>query len=87
MIQELILIAGCITGNCKETRYTYFHYNPEQKAYVKSIESFAQRITPEYLPVVMAAARGEFTVNLNKNISLSYKNETVSGRLVYGMEY
>lgn len=87
MIQELLLLGACFNGLCKETTVTYLHYNPEQKAYVQTIEKNVGRYIPDGTAVILAAARGEFTVNLNKNVSVSYQNETVSGKLVYGMEY
>lgn len=87
MIQELLLLGACFGGHCKETTVTYLHHNPEQKTYVNTIEKNAGRYIPDGTAVILAAARGEFTVNLSKNISVSYKDETVSTKLVYGMEY
>ena len=87
MIQELLLLGACFSGQCKETTYTYLHHNPEQKAYVETVEKNLARYIPDGTAVVLAAARGEFTLNLNKNVSISYKNETVATQLVYGLEY
>lgn len=92
MLQEMILVLGCIKGQCETTRFTYLSYNPEVKQYISAVEENAKKYVPEsfpqeLVPIVVAGVNKEFSLPLNKNITVSYKGETVSTKLVYGMEY
>lgn len=91
MIQEMILILGCVKGACESTRYTYLSYNPEVKQYISAMENNAKKYMPgqfqEVVPILVAGYNKEFRLPLSKNITISYKDETVSTKLVYGLDY
>lgn len=91
MIQEMILILGCVKGACESTRYTYLSYNPEVKQYISAMENNAKKYVPgqfqEVVPILVAGYNKEFRLPLSKNITISYKDETVTGRVVYGFGF
>lgn len=90
MIQEALLILGCLNSACEPTRYTYMNYNPEVKQAVQKTETRLKNFLPgieQYAPIIAAGVRQEVKLPITKNISISYKNETVSTKLVYGVNF
>lgn len=95
MIQEILLIFSCASNTaCEQTRYTYLHYNSAIQQYIYNAEENVNKKIPKNyfvrsVPIIASVVKGEFKLPLTKNITIAYnkKDELLSTKLVYGLEY
>lgn len=90
MLTELLIIYTCaVNQGCEQTRAAYLTQNPQIQERLGVYQRKAQAIVPTYAGSVIAIAyRREFTLPINKNITVGYKVEdSYTLRMAYGFDY
>lgn len=94
MIQELLVIASCVTSKgCQSSTYTYTYYNPDAKQQIESVETAIKNRLPKkfvtaFLPVVAVVANKRIEIPVNNNIKLKHTlDNTSSAELVYAFDF
>ena len=95
MIQETLVIFACLNSTgCEQSKLNYLDKNKDVVEVIKIAERRAKQILPEQftnhiVPVAMILVKQEFSLNINKNISINYssRDRLYSTKIVYGIEY